>query len=312
MRATLLASLTVSAVFAVGCAVDSTPDAPDPDAYDAEQDLTSSITLAAGATKDLHLNSVRGGDVAVTIDCHAPEDPDQVGATFKVSSQTLTLASSELANAGLWARSGAVPAGGATLTIQNLGAAASCTLKTTPVAASQQCKAWSARRSPNTDHNHLKVGTEAIQAGWEPFPASGNHWGAWAMWNTVYPKAIKRGYLLHNLEHGGLVLSYKCGAESESAACTDAKNKLVGLAQKLGTGRILITPDPTQPTMFAVRAWRTSYSSDCFDEKSSYDFAKAHFAHGREDIDANPPIPFDPTGTNVPCEDLMAAPDSCN
>ena len=30
-----------------------------------------------------------------------------------------------------------------------------------------------------------------------------------------------------------------------------------------------------------------------------------------QDADANPPVPFDPTTTNVPCEDLMAAPDSC-
>ena len=39
---------------------------------------------------------------------------------------------------------------------------------------------------------------------------------------------------------------------------------------------------------------------------------QGHHRMGREDIDADPPIPFDPTTTeNVPCENLMAAPDSC-
>ena len=312
MRVPVLVLAAFSAVFAMACTVDSAPDAAEPDSIDAEQDLTSSISIAAGATKDLRLASARGGDVAITIDCHPPENPDEIGTTFKVSSAALSIAAGDLAHAGLWARSGAVPAGGAMISIQNLGAAATCSVKTTPVAAATACRAWTARRSPNPNHDHLKVGTEAIQAGWEPFPASGNHWGAWAMWNTVYPKAIKRGYLLHNLEHGGLVLSYKCAAETDSAACAAARDQLVGLAQKLGTQRLLITPDPTQPTMFAVRAWRTSYTSDCFDEKSALDFGKAHFGHGREDIDANPPIPFDPTGTGVPCQDLMAAPDSCN
>jgi hypothetical protein len=29
-------------------------------------------------------------------------------------------------------------------------------------------------------------------------------------------------------------------------------------------------------------------------------------------VDANPPLAYDPTTTNVPCQNLMAAPDSCN
>ena len=74
---------------------------------------------------------------------------------------------------------------------------------------------------------------------------------------------------------------------------------------------MIITPDPTQPEMFAIRAWRTAFTSSCLDETSAKAFARDHYRHGREDADANPPVPFDPTTTNVPCEDLMAAPDSC-
>jgi hypothetical protein len=63
--------------------------------------------------------------------------------------------------------------------------------------------------------------------------------------------------------------------------------------------------------MFGIRAWRWAYTSDCLDPATATAFASARYRHGREDIDGNPPIPFDPTTTNVPCENLMAAPDSC-
>lgn len=64
--------------------------------------------------------------------------------------------------------------------------------------------------------------------------------------------------------------------------------------------------------MFAIRNWRWGYQSSCLDQTSAATFLKEHIRHGREDVDADPPFPFDPTTTNVPCRDLMAAPDSCN
>jgi hypothetical protein len=63
--------------------------------------------------------------------------------------------------------------------------------------------------------------------------------------------------------------------------------------------------------MFAIRGWRYGYSSSCLDETSAKQFAQAHYRQGREDADSDPPIPYDPSTTNVPCENLMAAPDSC-
>src|SRR5205823_692982 len=100
----------------------------------------------------------------------------------------------------------------------------------------------------------------------------------------VYEKPIKKGFLLHDLEHGGVVLSYKCSSASQSAACGDAAKGLVDLANHAGLSRVIVTPDPTQPEMFAVRAWRWAYSSACLDEASASAFAREHIRHGREDI----------------------------
>jgi hypothetical protein len=294
-----------------GCTADTGDDGDAADIDGTDQDLTSTFELPANGSKTLRITARSTKDVVLTIDCAPPSDPDAVGPVLKVSSSTLGIASSDPARAGYYRRAGSVPAGDHSITVQNAGGPARCSLRSTSVASSATCRAWNEWRSPNTDHTHLRVGQEAIQAGWEPFPASGNHWGAWARWSTIYDKPIKRGYLLHNLEHGGLVFSYKCSSPNDSAACKSARDQLVALANAFGQPRLLITPDPTQPTMFAVRGWRYAYTSDCLDMQSAGAFAREHYRHGREDADANPPIPFDPTGLAVPCEDLMAAPDSC-
>ena len=292
-----------------GCAADTGED--DDAVVDTDQDLTSSIVLPAHGTKTVNLRATQTRDVVLTVDCHPPANPDDVGPVVQVTAPTLGVSASGEAPAGLFQKAGSIPAGTHSITLANEGAATSCTLRTVPVPAAATCRAWTAWRSANADHTHYPVGSEGAAAGWEPFPASGNHWGAWAPWNRIYDQPVKTGFLLHNLEHGGLVLSYKCSSADESAACTSARDSLVELANSLGTGRIIVTPDPTQPAMFAVRAWRHAYTSDCLDVQSAASFAVEHFRRGREDIDADPPIPFDPTTLNVPCNDLMAAPDSC-
>jgi hypothetical protein len=176
-------------------------------------------------------------------------------------------------------------------------------------ASSSTCEAWSVHRSANVDHTHLAVGDDPSPE-WDALPASGNHWGAWAAWSTVYERPVLRGFMMHNLEHGGAVLSYRCDSP-ESEACARQQNDLVDLAQRFGEGRVIVTPDPEQPTAYAIRTWRWAYASDCLADDVALEFLADHYRNGREDIDADPPIPFDPTTTDVPCKDLMAAPDSC-
>lgn len=177
-------------------------------------------------------------------------------------------------------------------------------------AAAGACTSSSSFHTPETGHNHLRVGTEVET--WGTFPAAGNHWGAWAKWNTTYTHPVQRGFLLHNLEHGGVVLSYGCSSPDDSAECAEAAANLQALADASGETRYIITPDPAQTSLYGVRAWRFGMESDCFDEGRLGGFLAATIRHGREDIDANPPVPYDPTTLDVDCHDLMAAPDSCN
>ena len=295
----------------MACAADTQEsDGPDDEATEMEASELSSRTvrLAAGATSSFTLRQSVAGDLALSVDCRPPANPDDVGPVFKLTASTLGTTAADAPRAGFWARTGPVAAGSHVLTFQNLAGPATCTIRAAAVPTAATCRSSLQFRSPNTNHTHIRVGADA-SGDWESFPASGNHWGAWAPWSRVYPKAMKKGFMLHNLEHGGIVFSYKC-ATDPGAECAAARDKLIAVAQQIGP-RVIVTPDPTQPEMFAIRGWRYGYSSSCLDETSARQFAQAHYRQGREDADADPPIPFDPSTTNVPCEDLMAAPDSC-
>ena len=292
----------------VACAADSEESHDESLEMEASELTSRTVRLAPGATTTFTLKQAQAQDVALTVDCQPPANPDDPGPVFKLSAGTLGTTAADAPRAGYWSRTGAVPVGSHAMTFTNLGAAATCTIRAAAVPTAATCRSSLAFRSPNTNHTHVSVGTDT-SSDWESFPTSGNHWGAWSKWSTVYPKAIKRGFLLHNLEHGGLVFSYRC-ASDQGPGCAAARDKLLAIAKTIGP-RVLVTPDPTQPEMFAIRGWRYGFTSSCLDEASATKFAQAHYRQGREDADSNPPIPFDPSTTNVPCEDLMAAPDSC-
>jgi hypothetical protein len=270
---------------------------------------TGSLTIPSGGSKSFNFTT-DGSAVAIDIDCSPPADPDSVGPVFTIEAPALKLPSNETAKAGAFAWSGTMDAGDQTVTLHSVSGAQHCSVKVGGAgSAGGACKTFKSYRSPNTNHTHFAVGEES-SADWEAFPASGNHWGAWAPWNRAYATPVRRPFMMHNLEHGGAVLSYKCDSNA-AAECAEAEAKLKDLVDSLHLTRYLITPDPTQPEMFAVRTWRWLYTSSCLDVAPAKAFLHDHMQKGREDIDADPPVSFDPTTTDVPCQDLMAAPDSC-
>ncbi len=279
-------------------------------AEDGKDDSTAkSFKLAAGKTTKLAFKAT-STPVVLTINCGPPSDPDAIGPVFALDAPTLgAWAAKSTERAGYFRWAGKLAAGTHAVNVLGRMGSATCKVSLTKQAASQKCLSRAEWRSSNTNHEHIRVGEDA-SFDWEEFPASGSHWGAWPMWNRIYEKPVKTGFLLHGLEHGGLAVSSK----SETKAELDAVTALVTSFQKAtpDATRLFVTPDPKQPAAYAIRGWRWAYVADCVDEKSALSFMTAHFRHGREDIDADPPIPFDPTTTTVPCENLMAAPDSCN
>jgi hypothetical protein len=305
----LSAGLLLSVCGATACALpdDDAPGNADVTVSDGKADASAQIGISAGTTSTITFTAP-AFPIELSVACPISADPDVVGTQFKVASAALGLTASSTAHASLWQWSGEPQPGPATLKITGTSGSQTCTVRLRQVTGT--CTASSVSRTPETGHNHLRVGTNITT--WGSFPAAGNHWGAWAPWNTVYTKPVKRGFTMHNLEHGGLVLSYGCSSPSESTECRQAAENLEALKGAFGEARVIVTPDPEQPSLYGARGWRVGYQSDCFNDEQMLQFMGDHFRNGREDIDADPPVPYDPTTTNVPCVDIMAAPDSCS
>ena len=266
-------------------------------------DKAVQVRLSSGKQVTFNVTS-KTSPIALTIDCSPPSNPDELGLVFSMIAPDFGIEEEDAVppRAGYFRAARKLNPGKHGVTLIGMAGAGSCSIGTKTLRSTAVDS--TIFRSANTNHTHFRVGSDA-SSDWEEFPVSGNHWGAWAAWGQDYPEAIKRGFLLHNLEHGGLVYSYNCDG------CEQVHDDLLSVANDVGAQRQILTPDPTQPTRYAVRAWRWGYLSNSFDKATMLSFAKARIRHGREDIDADPPIPFDPSTTNVPCEDIMAAPDSC-
>lgn len=266
------------------------------------------VAVTAGRSAQAQVQT-DGGLTTVTVQCALPTNPDSVGLVFRLTAPDLGVANanSQPPRAGYFSWTGMLAAGAHAVSLTGVSGSGAC--RVTWGAATGMC-GRGMFRSPNVNHTHVRVGVDS-SPDWEPFPTSGSHWGAWPAWNHVYTRAVLRGFMLHGLEHGGLVLSYRCGAAEDSPACADQAAQLVALAQRFGNRRVFVTPDPTQPSTFAVRGWRWAYTADCLDADAVLPFMRGRYRRGREDVDADPPLPFDPTTTNVPCQNLAAAPDSC-
>lgn len=288
---------------AAGCAADGA-NSDEISIGTGKADGQAQIDVEAGRSLTLSF-AVTNKPVDISVYCGISANPDVVGTLFQV--QNATIGTSDVV-AGYWQWSGTLAAGTQRLKITGVDGAARCTVSVSSFTAA--CSDSTSFHSPETNHTHLTVGT--LVPTWGDFPVSGNHWGAWSKWDTIYTKPVRRGFYLHNLEHGGVVLSYGCSSPTESAECAEAAANLEALKAASGETRVIVTPDPDQPALYGVRAWRFGMLSDCFDEARLQDFLGSTIRHGREDIDANVPVPFDPSTLDVDCHSLFASPDSCN
>ena len=117
-------------------------------------------------------------------------------------------------------------------------------------------------------------------------PVYGDHYPYWAAYKS-YSFPVPLGFLVHDLEHGAVVLLYRCadGCADEVAAaqafidalpsdprCTDPVKH-----------QVILSPDPTLPTRWAAIAWGHSLTADCFTAPAFRTFYDENLAHGGED-----------------------------
>jgi hypothetical protein len=120
-------------------------------------------------------------------------------------------------------------------------------------------------------------------------PSSGAHYPIWAQFQE-YDHPVDLGYIVHDMEHGAVVLFYNC---AEGAACDAIVAGLRMVRDALPTDptcdpsirvRAVIVPDPLLDVPVAAATWGWTYKAACFDFPTLRDFALAHYGQGTEDL----------------------------
>jgi hypothetical protein len=121
-------------------------------------------------------------------------------------------------------------------------------------------------------------------------PSSGNHYPVWAAFKT-YAMPVPRGFLVHDLEHGAVVVTYNC-----PEGCPDDVAKIEAWLGTLSdhackdtavVRRVVVSPDPLLDVRFAAAAWGVTLRAPCFDPASFTDFFVQHIGQGPEQLCAD-------------------------
>lgn len=110
---------------------------------------------------------------------------------------------------------------------------------------------------PIEGRTHVAEGTDIIYKNSNP-PTSGNHWPQPARWG-FYLSPLPDEQLVHNLEHGGIWISYNDVDE-------ETKSKLGAIASKYPLA-VIITPRPENDDKIAVASWGRLLKLDSLDEQ---------------------------------------------
>ena len=136
-------------------------------------------------------------------------------------------------------------------------------------------------------------------------PTSGAHYPIWARYRS-YPAPVPRGFWVHDLEHGAVVITYNCpdGCADDVAALEAflAARPADPTCTAPVANRFVVTPDPLLDTRFAASAWGFALRADCFDLGALGTFIDDHYARAPEDLCGDGVDPLDPqNGFPSPC-----------
>jgi len=111
----------------------------------------------------------------------------------------------------------------------------------------------------------------------------------WASYET-YAAPVPWGFLVHSLEHGGVVLAYDPSSRAASeiqaafAALISAHGADPICRDQIWMSRIIVVPAHDLASPIAAVAWEHTYEATCLDVPSLTAFVEAHYGHGPEDL----------------------------
>ena len=137
------------------------------------------------------------------------------------------------------------------------------------------------KRNSNEGWTHVAEGS-AINYRNNP-PASGPHYPVWLRW-AEYSQVIPRGYWVHNLEHGGIIVLYRPDAPAEVIRQITDAYRAIPDDPLCGHKRAALVPDPQLPRLTAVVAADYALPGDTVDAAAVRAFAVARRGHGPEQL----------------------------
>ena len=120
-------------------------------------------------------------------------------------------------------------------------------------------------------------------------PSSGPHYPTWANFQE-YAQPVADGYLVHSMEHGAVLLLYRCAS---AAACPEIVAALRTVRAGIPTDplcdpgirvRVILAPRPSLETAVAAAAWGFTYEADCVDAASLTQWGIDHYAKAPENF----------------------------
>ncbi len=155
-----------------------------------------------------------------------------------------------------------------------------------PLPGQTECRVVTTTNIPVAGAVHVATCTPVTYAT-NP-PSGGDHWGQWAAFKK-YTLTVPREMYVHDLEHGAIVLAYRCDGECPEvvAALEKIFDEAMGDPLCLSAGgaakaRLVLTPDPKLETPIAASAWGATYTATCIDTDSLAKFVSANYGKGPE------------------------------
>lgn len=118
----------------------------------------------------------------------------------------------------------------------------------------------------NLGQEHIEIGAQHKPYNSNP-PTSGPHYVQPANWG-IYDKELPDEQLVHNLEHGGIWISYK--------DLDQATIEQLQLIQKSNSGSVVVTPRAADDTKITIASWTRLEKLDGYDEQKILDFIAAN------------------------------------
>ena len=134
---------------------------------------------------------------------------------------------------------------------------------------------------PNEGWAHVPEGSAIIYRS-NP-PASGSHYPVWLRYQE-YAQPMARGYWVHNLEHGAIVVLYRPDASADVIRQITEAFRSIPVDASCGHQRALLTPDPLLPRLTAVVAADFVLLGDSVDAQGIRAFAVARRGRGPEQV----------------------------